>query len=49
VLFRSSGSDFTPFLQHSGVPTLSLGYGGEDDSGNCWTRPASRIGSGIAT
>jgi len=44
-----SGSDFTPFLQHSGVPTLSLGYGGEDDSGNCWTRPASRIGSGIAT
>jgi N-acetylated-alpha-linked acidic dipeptidase len=28
-----SGSDFTPFLQHSGVPTLSLGYGGEDDSG----------------
>jgi len=29
-----SGSDFTPFLQHSGVPTLDLGYGGEDDSGN---------------
>ncbi len=29
-----SGSDFTPFLQHSGVPTLNLGYGGEDDSGN---------------
>jgi N-acetylated-alpha-linked acidic dipeptidase len=28
-----SGSDFTPFLQHSGVPTLNLGYGGEDDSG----------------
>ncbi len=28
-----SGSDFTPFLQHNGVPTLSLGYGGEDDSG----------------
>ena len=28
-----SGSDFTPFLQHSGVATLSLGYGGEDDSG----------------
>jgi N-acetylated-alpha-linked acidic dipeptidase len=29
-----SGSDFTPFLQHSGVATLNLGYGGEDDSGN---------------
>jgi N-acetylated-alpha-linked acidic dipeptidase len=28
-----SGSDFTPFLQHSGVPTLSLGYGGEDENG----------------
>jgi len=28
-----SGSDFTPFLQHCGVATLSLGYGGEDDSG----------------
>ncbi len=28
-----SGSDFTPFLQHSGVPTLNLGYGGEDASG----------------
>jgi N-acetylated-alpha-linked acidic dipeptidase len=29
-----SGSDFTPFLQHNGVPTLNLGYGGEDDSGS---------------
>ena len=28
-----SGSDFTPFLQHLGVPTLNIGYGGEDDSG----------------
>jgi len=28
-----SGSDFTPFLQHNGIPTLSLGYGGEDDNG----------------
>jgi N-acetylated-alpha-linked acidic dipeptidase len=28
-----SGSDFTPFLQHNGVATLNLGYGGEDDSG----------------
>ncbi len=29
-----SGSDFTPFLQHIGVPTLNLGYGGEDESGS---------------
>jgi N-acetylated-alpha-linked acidic dipeptidase len=28
-----SGSDFTPFLQHLGVPALNLGYGGEDDAG----------------
>jgi len=28
-----SGSDFTPFLQHLGVPTLNIGYGGEDQSG----------------
>jgi N-acetylated-alpha-linked acidic dipeptidase len=28
-----SGSDFTPFLQHSGVATLNLGYGGEDANG----------------
>jgi len=28
-----SGSDFTPFLQHLGVPTLSLGFGGEDAGG----------------
>jgi N-acetylated-alpha-linked acidic dipeptidase len=28
-----SGSDFTPFLQHNGVATLDLAYGGEDDSG----------------
>ncbi len=28
-----SGSDFTPFLQHLGVPSLNLGYGGEDNSG----------------
>jgi N-acetylated-alpha-linked acidic dipeptidase len=28
-----SGSDFTPFLQHVGVPSLNLGYAGEDDSG----------------
>jgi N-acetylated-alpha-linked acidic dipeptidase len=28
-----SGSDYTPFLQHAGVPSLSLGYGGEDHAG----------------
>ncbi len=28
-----SGSDFTPFLQHLGIPSLNLGYGGEDDGG----------------
>ena len=28
-----SGSDFTPFLQHVGVATLNLGYGGEGGGG----------------
>jgi N-acetylated-alpha-linked acidic dipeptidase len=28
-----SGSDFTPFLQHLGIATLDLSYGGEDDGG----------------
>jgi N-acetylated-alpha-linked acidic dipeptidase len=28
-----SGSDYTPFLQHLGIPTLNIGYGGEDSSG----------------
>jgi N-acetylated-alpha-linked acidic dipeptidase len=28
-----SGSDYTPFLQHAGVPTLSLGFGGLDADG----------------
>jgi N-acetylated-alpha-linked acidic dipeptidase len=28
-----SGSDFTPFLQHLGVPTLNVGFGGEDAGG----------------
>jgi N-acetylated-alpha-linked acidic dipeptidase len=28
-----SGSDFTPFLQHAGVATLALGFGGEDGGG----------------
>ncbi len=28
-----SGSDFTPFLQHLGVSSLNLGFGGESDYG----------------
>jgi N-acetylated-alpha-linked acidic dipeptidase len=28
-----SGSDYTPFLQHLGVASLNLGYGGEDRGG----------------
>jgi len=28
-----SGSDFTPFLQHAGVATLNVGFGGEDGGG----------------
>jgi N-acetylated-alpha-linked acidic dipeptidase len=28
-----SGSDFTPFLQHIGVASLNLGFGGEDQDG----------------
>jgi len=28
-----SGSDFSSFLQHFGIPTLNLGYGGEDPGG----------------
>ncbi len=28
-----SGSDYTPFLQHLGVPSLNIGYGGEDETG----------------
>ena len=28
-----SGSDFTPFLQHLGIPTLNIGFGGEDAGG----------------
>lgn len=27
-----SGSDFTPFLQHLGVASINLGYGGEDEA-----------------
>lgn len=28
-----SGSDYTAFLQHIGVPSVNLGYGGEDEGG----------------
>lgn len=28
-----SGSDFSSFLQHVGVPSLDIGYGGEDNGG----------------
>ncbi|HET7552259.1 MAG TPA: transferrin receptor-like dimerization domain-containing protein [Gemmatimonadaceae bacterium] len=28
-----SGSDYTPFLQHIGIPSLNLGFGGEDGGG----------------
>ena len=28
-----SGSDYSTFLQHLGVPALDIGFGGEDDSG----------------
>ena len=28
-----SGSDFTPFLQHAGVASRNVGFGGEDDGG----------------
>jgi N-acetylated-alpha-linked acidic dipeptidase len=29
-----SGSDYTPFLQHLGVASLNLGFGGEDSGGS---------------
>lgn len=28
-----SGSDYSPFLQHLGIPCLNLGFGGEDNGG----------------
>jgi N-acetylated-alpha-linked acidic dipeptidase len=28
-----SGSDYSPFLQHAGTPTLAMSYGGEDSDG----------------
>jgi N-acetylated-alpha-linked acidic dipeptidase len=29
-----SGSDYSSFIQHAGIPSLNLGYGGEDGSGD---------------
>jgi N-acetylated-alpha-linked acidic dipeptidase len=29
-----SGSDFTPFLQHLGIASLNIGFGGEDGGGS---------------
>ncbi|HEY6189536.1 MAG TPA: M28 family metallopeptidase [Pyrinomonadaceae bacterium] len=29
-----SGSDYTPFVQHLGVASLNIGYGGEDNGGS---------------
>ncbi len=28
-----SGSDYTPFLQHAGIASLNIGFGGEDQAG----------------
>jgi N-acetylated-alpha-linked acidic dipeptidase len=28
-----SGSDFSPFIQHAGIPSINLGFGGEDAGG----------------
>src|SRR5207247_710803 len=29
-----SGSDYTPFLQHLGIASLNIGFGGEDSGGS---------------
>jgi len=29
-----SGSDYSPFLQHIGIASMNIGYGGEDDGGD---------------
>jgi N-acetylated-alpha-linked acidic dipeptidase len=29
-----SGSDYSPFLQHLGIPSFNMGYGGEDPGGD---------------
>ncbi|MFZ2983380.1 MAG: transferrin receptor-like dimerization domain-containing protein, partial [Sphingobium sp.] len=31
-----SGSDFSTFLQHLGIPALNIGYGGEEESGGVY-------------
>jgi N-acetylated-alpha-linked acidic dipeptidase len=31
-----SGSDYTPFMQHLGIASLDLSYGGEDDQGGVY-------------
>jgi N-acetylated-alpha-linked acidic dipeptidase len=31
-----SGSDYTPFLQHIGIATLNIGFGGEGESGGVY-------------
>jgi len=31
-----SGSDYTAFLQHLGVPSINLGFGGEDEQGGIY-------------
>src|SRR5205085_229024 len=28
-----SGSDYSPFIQHLGIPSLNIGFGGESDGG----------------
>ncbi|HAX16829.1 MAG TPA: folate hydrolase, partial [Leeuwenhoekiella sp.] len=32
-----SGSDYTPFIQHTGIPSLNLGFGGESSGGEYHT------------
>ncbi|MBX5439748.1 MAG: M28 family peptidase, partial [Thermoflavifilum sp.] len=32
-----SGSDYSPFLQHAGIASLNVGYGGEDEGGEYHT------------
>lgn len=32
-----SGSDYTPFIQHAGIASLNLGFGGEDEGGEYHT------------
>jgi N-acetylated-alpha-linked acidic dipeptidase len=31
-----SGSDYTPFVQHLGIASINIGYGGEDNSGGVY-------------